>query len=73
MIHDWEIYCDLWNLNVNVNKSKIIIFQSKKCKLSSNEKWKFNQDTIDVVNTYKYLGVLLNPQLNFKEHFIILD
>lgn len=49
------MYCDTWNLNININKSKVIIFSKGK----ENEKFNFKCGTsnLEIVETYKYLGI----------------
>jgi hypothetical protein len=67
MINCLENYCSMWNLKVNLGKSKIIIFRNGG-RPARKEKWKFNNTEIEVVKKYKYLGVTLTPTLNFVPH-----
>lgn len=53
----FENYCDKWKLTVNVNKTKILIFSGGK--VPSNQNFYFKNKTLEIVNEYKYLGVLL--------------
>lgn len=68
MIKCLERYCQKWNLHVNLDKSKIVIF-SNGGKLARNERWWYNGKRIEVVNEYKYLGVILTSKLSFYKHF----
>ncbi len=48
-------YCRKWKLKVNANKSKIMIAAKKKC--SVNDVFKIDNEVLELVNNYKYLGV----------------
>ena len=48
-----EIYCNKWNLTVNIRKTK-----NKGGRLT-NEHWTYKGQEIEVVNSFKYLGVVL--------------
>ena len=48
-------YCIMWKLNINFDKTKIVIFNSK----SANKHiFKIGASDIQVVDSYKYLGVI---------------
>ena len=53
----FEDYCSEWRLNVNTEKTKIVVFGQgrRKSKLS----FSFNRKEIEIVKEYKYLGILL--------------
>lgn len=67
MINSLAEYCDRWNLQVNLDKSKIVIFR-KGGKRASSEKWVYKDSEIEVVNSYKYLGVKLTYNMSLKPH-----
>lgn len=67
MINMLEKYCNVWSLKVNLEKSKIMVFR-KGGKRARNESWKYDGKRIEVVNNYKYLGVLLTSSLSFQSH-----
>ena len=48
-------YSCKWGLKINVNKTKICIFEQKKTKC--NFIWKIDNECIDVVDSFVYLGV----------------
>ena len=48
-------YCADWCLDVNLDKTKVLVF-NKACKLYKH-KFKFNDKTVESVREYKYLGV----------------
>lgn len=67
MINRLEGYCDMWNMELNMNKSEIMIFRQGG-RLASNEKWSFKGQTVRTVSEYCYLGVILTPRLKFGKH-----
>lgn len=67
MIRELEKYCDKWDLEVNKNKSKIMIFRNGG-RLSAQENWKFKGENINIVSEYNYLGVILTPKMSFSKH-----
>jgi hypothetical protein len=52
-------YCNKWGLEVNTAKTKIVVFR-KRGKILDNEKWLYNNEAIDIVDDFNYLGVTLN-------------
>ena len=52
-------------LVVNLDKSNIVIFRNGGI-IARAERWVFGQETISVVNMYKYLGIFLSTRLSFK-------
>ena len=58
-------YCKMWLLTVNTNKTKIVIFSRGKVK--KFQPFKFNDDIIDVVDDYVYLGTTFNYNNSFKK------
>lgn len=51
----FSIYCDQWKLKVNVAKTKVVIFGSRK---KPNVQFSIGNQAIEIVDSYKYLGVL---------------
>lgn len=66
MIDKLEEYCRTWNLVVNLNKSKIMIFGRQN--LNKN-KYTYMNSEIEVVTEYKYLGIILTPHLIVESTF----
>lgn len=60
-LYDW---CFKWRLKVNESKSKIIHFRKSNVPLT-NAKFQFGTCELEKVSHYKYLGVLLDENLNF--------
>ena len=55
-------YCQSWKLKVNISKTKIVIFSKGVCK--NYPIFHFNNDNIDVVKEYIYLGILFSCNLD---------
>lgn len=67
MIYKLEEYCRLWCVEVNLNKSQIMVFR-KGGKIAASEKWYFNGNEIKITPEYCYLGVTLTPRMSFTKH-----
>ena len=52
----FQSYCEIWKLQVNTNKTKVMIF----CKRKSRQEFNFTLcgKVLEVVDTYSYLGVI---------------
>lgn len=64
-------YCNNWDLKVNSDKTKIVIFS--RGKIRNLPSFNFNNDSIDVVFEYKYLGIVFNYNGSFvkaKKHLV---
>ena len=59
MLNSLFNYCSKWNLTVNINKTKVVVFRNGG-KLRNDEKWTYNGENIEVVDQYLYLGVMLH-------------
>ena len=59
-----KIYCEVWDLDINVRKTSHDIFKGGDQKMP---KFNFNEETLDVVRDYKYLGVKFNYNNKFKK------
>jgi hypothetical protein len=68
MVKSFERYCDDWALQVNLEKSKIVVFRNGG-KPGRHERWFFKGNEVEVVNSYKYLGVILTSKLSLDNHF----
>ena len=62
-------YCQNWFLNINLRKTKIVVFQ-KKTRRSTLENYYFmiNNRRIEIVNDYTYLGVNFSSNRSFIRH-----
>ena len=59
-------YCDKWNLEVNINKTMIMIF-NKSGRILKNVPLFYDNQVSSHVNQYKYLGIILKPSGSFNE------
>ena len=59
-------YCEHWGLEVNVEKTKCMVFKNggRKNKL---DKWFYNNQEIETVTEFKYLGFLFSSSGKFKK------
>ena len=57
-------YCNKWELKVNIEKTKVIVF-NKSGKLFKNMQFKYFGKALECVNEYKYLGILFKPSGSF--------
>ena len=60
-------YCQKWSLSVNLSKSKVLIFR-RSPRISQTLRWNYGLEDIEIVNSYRYLGVDINYNLSFKKH-----
>ena len=58
-------YCETWKLEINCSKTKITIFSRSKIN-HDNFDFKYGNQTIETVDSYKYLGVILNYNGSFR-------
>jgi hypothetical protein len=58
-------YCEKWGLEVNVEKTKIVVFR-KRGKVASQ--WYFDTELVEVVDSFNYLGVVANYNGSFTSH-----
>ena len=52
-------YCDLWGLEVNIDKTKVMVFR-KRGLIRNNEIWFYDNIPLEIVNDFNYLGVSFN-------------
>ncbi len=63
-------YCNIWKLEVNAQKTKVVIFGSKKNK--SVPDYSLGGEKIEVVSQYTYLGVLFKSNGNMKDNVSVM-
>ena len=54
-----EYYCNKWGLEVNTEKTKVVVFR-KRGGLLNNESWTYKGVNLEVVNNFNYLGTVFN-------------
>ena len=62
-----ENYCDKWKLNLNSGKTKVCVFSGSKVKPGSIT-FKYKGDKLEVVEDFRYLGIVFNYNGNFKKN-----
>ena len=60
-------YCDKWNLTVNIEKTKIVVFR-KGGILAHNIRFYYSGQEIEIVNSFNYLGVLFSCGGSFMQN-----
>lgn len=58
-------WCNNWNLQININKSKVMHFRKRKMKQSPFI-FQLENNALDYVPSYKYLGVIFDENKDFK-------
>ena len=58
MLHTLSDYSKKWSLEVNVLKTKIVVFRNGG-QLKVCEKWMYENQNIEIVDEFNYLGILL--------------
>ena len=61
-LNAYSTYCRNWKLNINVRKTKIVIFGRKR-----NYKFTLDNEEVDVIDNFKYLGVMFTRNGKFIE------
>ena len=60
-VHSW---CDKWRMAVNLDTTKVMHFRNKR-KQITKYCFTYENSQIEIVNRYRYLGVLLDDHLDF--------
>ena len=59
MLDNLNEYSHIWNIDVNISKTKIVIFRSGG-RVGKNDKFSYRGETIEILNSFNYLGLTLN-------------
>ena len=69
LINKFSKWCEINALTINTNKTKTMLFGSRnRIKNVCKPELYINNEQLQVVPTYKYLGINLDQTLNFKYH-----
>ena len=63
-LNDLSNYCNLWKLQVNSSKTKVVIFSKRKPK--KLPVFKYHNNVLEIVDEFKYLGVIFKSNGYFK-------
>ena len=72
MLDTMNTWCFKWKMKLNIDKSKIVHFRPKR-KLKTDFIFNFGESEINIVNQYKYLGIILDENLTFENCARILS
>ena len=59
MVNTLSEYSAAWNLNINTSKTKIVVFRNRG-KLQRKDVWLYNNEVLDIVDEFDYLGMMFN-------------
>ena len=62
-----RLYCEMWNLELNREKTKVMVFK-KGSKLANAERWTYDQCALEVVKELRFLGILFSGKGQWKKH-----
>ena len=57
-------FCHKWNLKVNINKTKVIVF-NKSGKVLKGFTFRYEGNHVELANEYKYLGIIFKPSESY--------
>ena len=60
-------YCNKWSLEVNTEKTKVMVFRKRKV-YNDPHRWYYGNDELCIVCEFNYLGVVLNYNGRFIKH-----
>ena len=64
ILDNLKLFCDKWNLKVNIQKTKVMIF-NKSGKVLKGYTFSFEEQSLELVSEYKYLGIIFKPSGSF--------
>ena len=66
-----HIWCRQWRMNVNLDKMKVVQFRRAICEVTKF-KFMFNFEALEIVPSYRYLGLDINEHLDFSHSVSLL-
>lgn len=70
LLHTFNDYCSMWKLDINFDKTKIMVFGDR---YRRNRNFIVNGNNIEVVDQFKYLGIFFSKNRKFastKKHIV---
>jgi hypothetical protein len=58
MLDKLELFCDLWRLLVNIQKTEVVVFRPAKSLVSDDVVFLFRGRALNKVDSFKYLGIV---------------
>ena len=68
LLDELERYCKESQSEVNLKKTKIVIFEKKPSESSTQVIFTFSDKTIEKIQSYCYLGIFFSANMTFNEH-----
>ena len=65
LLNIFQLYWETWQLDVNVNKTKVMVFSKRKSR--KNYVFKLQNNLLEVVDSYSYLGIIFKYNGVFTE------
>ena len=66
MLDTLHVYTTEWNINVNINQTKVVVFR-KGGNLKPDGKWTYNGKYLEIVDCFNYLGVCFHYNGKFND------
>ncbi len=60
-----DIFCKKWKLQINNKKTKVLVF--RQCGRKSNKTFYLNNEELETVTTFKYLGITISASGSFTQ------
>lgn len=72
LLNQLSVYCEYWDIQVNVTKTKIVIFR-KNGMVIPDYVWQYNNLILEVVDSFTYLGCVFNfdGKFNLAEETVV--
>ena len=67
-INELVHYCESNFLTINASKTKVMIFHKGRLPKNENKEYFIGQTKLEIVNSFKYLGITFSTQLSFTKH-----
>ena len=61
LLNALSVYCDMWDLEVNIDKTKALVFRNGGI-TKKNERWVYKESSIETVPYYNYLGLKISSR-----------
>ncbi|XP_016350301.1 uncharacterized protein LOC107695035 [Sinocyclocheilus anshuiensis] len=68
-----EDYCQTWALTVNLQKTKVMIFQKRSRSQGLTHTFTLSHRTIETTKTYTYLGLKITPTATGPGHLTVIE
>lgn len=70
LLNRLHTYCKRWHISLNVTKTKVMIFNDKYSIVHTPESFTYDDENIDITDSYKYLGVIVSSAgKRYAQHF----